>query len=533
MALSVIWISVILGAALGLWQRVTTRATGPIRTFAVVAATLVVGLSLLPHAIESEGLWGLIAAAAGLALIPALDRLVRAVFREANTGDLRLEIGFIGLSVHRFGDGVVMAVDGHGNDLLWAVGAHEIPIVALVTLAYARRGLVEALARAVLLGLVSSLGYWLVRVVPETGHDLHGWADALAAGILIHIVADTGLAQELRNGRERALDVLGGLLGMLMVLLPGNDHAPAPSLGERMWAHALDAAPWLGLGLVASAALAASSLPWPRARSSLSTSFAALGSALGLESLLLSAHLLGWPFAAVEVAGAIALGTGAAVAVTALRLAAGASGQDAGATLAASGPGFARRWWAFFDERLFRVGGWFLLGLLGTGYIDTFVPPGALSLTGPLAWLVIAAALALAASICAPAVLPMLASLLEKGLDPGVALVGLLLGPAGHLLAARCPPGHLLRARSLSALLGLGALAWGIGAVASRLLEPSAPQAGTSGAGALDGLAVVVLGAVLARRVWHTGIRSWMGASLAERGADARGEHAGLELHAH
>jgi hypothetical protein len=247
--------------------------------------------------------------------------------------------------------------------------------------------------------------------------------------------------------------------------------------------------------------------------------------------VLLSAHLLGWPFAGAGVAGALVLGAGGAMAASALRATGDRSAQDAGVTLEPPREGFGKRWWAFFDERLFRVAGWFLLGLLGAGYVDTFVPPGALSMTGPFAQLVIAGALALATSICAPAVLPLLASLVEKGLDPGVALVGLLLGPAGHLLAASWSLG---RARGAAALLGLGALAWGIGAVVSRLLEGSAPQlAATSGSGGLEGLAVVVLGAVLARRVWHTGIRSWMGASLTERGADARRGHTCLELHAH
>jgi hypothetical protein len=50
--------------------------------------------------------------------------------------------------LHRFGDGVAMSVDGHGYGVLWALGAHEIPIVALVTLAFARRGLRVALGRA-------------------------------------------------------------------------------------------------------------------------------------------------------------------------------------------------------------------------------------------------------------------------------------------------------------------------------------------------------------------------------------------------
>ena len=68
MALAVIWVSVGVGVVLGLWQRIAARTTGPIRTFAVVAAGLVVALSLLPHAIASEGLAGLCVALLGIAL---------------------------------------------------------------------------------------------------------------------------------------------------------------------------------------------------------------------------------------------------------------------------------------------------------------------------------------------------------------------------------------------------------------------------------------------------------------------------------
>ena len=80
--------------------------------------------------------------------------------------------------------------------------------------------------------------------------------------------------------------------------------------------------------------------------------------------------------------------------------------------------------------------------------------------------------------------------------------------------------------------MALAVLAWGIGALANRLLEPSSAPAGAAG-GALEWVALVALSAVLARRIWHTGIRSWMGASLTERLGEARRDHSPLELHAH
>lgn len=532
MALSVIWLSVILGASLGLWQRITMRATGPIRTFAVVAATLVVGMSLLPHALESEGLWGLVAAAGGLAVIPALERLIKLTFRTVNTGGLRLEVGFLGLSVHRFGDGVVMAVDGHGHDVLWAVAAHEVPIVALVTLAYARRGLSEALIRAALLGVASSLGYWFVGVVPETRHDLHGWADALAAGILIHIVADAGFAEELQTARERTFDVLAGLLGMLLVVVPSAEHAATPGLGDHLLSQALATVPWLGAGSIASAALSAQGLRWARSSSALPAWLLALAAALGFESLVLAAHLLGWRLALAWLSGASVLG--AAAVLTLGRLGARADllhGRDAELTPAP--PRFARRWWTAFQERWFWLGGWVIVGLLGASYVDAFVPPAALATRAAASSVAIGAALALASGFCAPAAIPLAASLVSKGLEPGVALAGLLLGPAANVSIEWGAKARLGWLRQWLAASSLAPLAWALGALASAALQPGARQQRADAGGAIDWLLLGALASVLAARIWRTGIRGWMAASLARPSSSARRAPPPLELHVH
>jgi uncharacterized membrane protein YraQ (UPF0718 family) len=525
MALAVIWISVAVGVALGLWQRIAAPATGPIRTFAVVAAGLLVAMSLLPHAILSEGLAGLAAALASAALVPALERLFRIPFRKVSAEGLRLELGYVGLLLHRFGDGVVMGVEGHGAELSWAIGAHEIPIVALVTLAYARRGLRQALFRALLLGLASSLGFWLVRSMPGQWHELHGWVDAVAAGILVHILASEALPETLETSRQRAYDVLGAACGLLIVLAPGIDeHGDAPRLAQHLLQGTLEAAPFLLLGLLLSAAL----LVWrPRAEAALAASLVAAKPWPALEAFALCVGLLGWLAAlAVALSG---LCLSAATRALLGRLA--PPTQASPEPVSTPTPAFAGALEALF----LRVGGWIGLGLLAASYIEAFVPE-ALAFAAPdlgsKALLVVV--LALPSAVCTAAAVPIAAALVAKGLPETLAVAGLALGPAlsgaAFVLARRGIPARL--GWSVVAALGMGWVglaAWLSSAPAISAAPlwtgPWAPALGLTA----QWLAAACLGLLVARSVWRVGVRGWLGASLRAFGLGGGAEHA----HAH
>jgi hypothetical protein len=521
MALAVIWLSVAVGVVLGLWQRVAARTTGPIRTFAVVAAGLVVALSLLPHAIASEGVAGLCVALLGIALVPALERLVRVPFRNVNAETLRLELGFAGLLVHRFGDGVVMAVEGHGSELSWAVGAHEIPIVALVTLAYARRGLAPALVRAVLLGLASSLGFWLVRAMPDAWHDFHGWVDAIAAGILVHIVAYEALPERLETARERASDGLGAVLGLLIVLWPSFEQQPeVPNIARAVLGAALRAAPFLLLGLAGSAALLVyrrrsqptltrpgvnAARPWP-----------------AVEAFTLAAGCLGWRVGLGYWLVATLLAWLTQLAVQ--RLAPPPSADDT-----APAPGASLRFWAVAEGLILRVGGWIALGLLAACYIESFVAAEpALRTLGLGARGAFVLALALPASVCTAGAVPIAAALVGKGLSPVLAVAGLALGPvlgAGLGALARAGLGKPRAVLMLSplALVGIALALW-----LDATLAPAGMPVPPSTASALEWAAFAALAALGVRSVWRVGIRGWLGSSLQALGPFTR-RHA----HAH
>lgn len=535
MALAVIWLSVGVGVVLGLWQRVAARTTGPIRTFAVVAAGLVVALSLLPHVIASEGLAGLAVALGSVALVPALERLVplakswagrygqaapeQAPLPRGSTEGLRLELGFAGLLIHRFGDGVVMAVEGHGNELSWAIGAHEVPIVALVTLAYARRGLRTALLRAALLGLASSFGLWLVRAIPGGWHELHGWVDAVAAGILVHILAYEALPERLETARERASDGLGAALGLLLVLWPSlREHSNEPNVALRLLQRGLEVAPFLAFGLLCSAALltfgarasaqarlrVGVARPWP-----------------GAEAFTLGVGLLGWLTAAAYLLGAALV---ALLATLGLRRVSPPAGVG-DTTLAPSEPA---RFWPSVEGLILRVGGWLALGLLAASYIDSFVggdaPLGAPS--APALGLLLLA-VGVPASVCTAGAVPIAAALVAKGLSPVIAAAGLGLGAVlGETCGALSRAGFGAR-RTLLLLaplgvLGLVSVAW-LGAAFTPAPLQSEPSRMV---GALEWAALAGLSVLGARGVWRVGIRGWLGVSLRALGPARRSAHA-------
>lgn len=528
MALAVIWMSVAAGIALGVWQRVAGHATGPIRTFAVVAAGLVVAVSLLPHAIESQGIGGLGAALASIALVPALERLFRVAFRRVTAESLRLELGYAGLILHRFGDGAVMGVGGHGGELTWAIGAHEIPIVALVTLAYARRGLRAALVRAALLGLASTCGYWLVHSAPAGIHALHGWVDAIAAGILVHILVYEALPDTLHTARERASDVLGAALGLLVIALPGADeHADAPNVAHSLLHTTLAAAPALLLGLLGSAAVL-----WQARRRGCADASAPLQHVAvvrpypALEAFSLLVRGIGWLGTLGYVIGAFALSLAATPIVRRL-LARHTTGPSDAA--AASLP--PSNFWAALEALVLRVGGWVAVGLLGATYVESFVPASAL-LAAPDALLgaSFVAAVAAPASICSGFAVPIASALMAKGLAPGLAVVGLALGAVLANAASTLARANVGR---LASFLGLGplALVWlALGvwlAPASRALFAGPPPA--TPPSLVQWTALALLALLVCKSIWRVGIRGWLGASMQALAPAARRPHA----HAH
>jgi hypothetical protein len=563
-ALATIWISVALGAALGISQRFARGATGPIRTFAVVAAGLVVSLSLLPHALASEGVWGLLGAVAGFAAIPAVEYGTRALFQGLAARAIRLEVGYAGLLVHRFGDGLAMSVDGHGHDVLIALGAHEIPIVALVTLAYMRQGLAQAMTRAALLGLASTVGCWIVKAMPEAAwHGLHGWADAIAAGILIHIVSQEISSERPMTSRDRTLDMLGGGVALLIVCLSGGDHADGQGLSQLLLASASSLAPALCLGLLSTAALLATRVgssadAWSSRRGAQALGGKALTGVVDLlgaprpvppvaplemtrarpgrlapllsvrewrpDVLALSIQLLGWRLTALRASGALIAAIVAVLLASVLRPVLRA---DVYPALARPDVGsWGERFWVGLDSIWIEDGAWLALGLLAGTYLNVFLPEA--GLVGPLnpaLQLLSLGALTLAVYLSPLGATPIMAALLYHGLSASTALVGVLLGAASHWLF-RCMGKNALGLRwllPLGSILTLGA--YGLSTVsAGGVIGPALPL--PTHASWLHGVCLVLLASLMARNMWQLGIRGWFAASLLKPDAPEHAHHA-------
>ncbi len=85
-----------------------------------------------------------------------------------------------------------------------------------------------------------------------------------------------------------------------------------------------------------------------------------------------------------------------------------------------------------FNNLLMDIAPWFLMGIVVSGIISYFVPPTFVENYLGQGWQAMALALLLGIPmyICASATTPIAASLILKGMSPGVALVFLLAGPA-------------------------------------------------------------------------------------------------------
>ena len=237
---------------------------GLLRTFAATAAAAVVLTHLLPDALSGAGVWGGLAFLVGLlgplVLHPLTERLASRR-SELSPTRLALEAGFIGLVVHHVGDGLGIGayaalpggVLAH-LDVILALIAHTVPLVAVVTLAYrSEYGLSIALRRAFVLALASALGVAVSFALPAAAlAAATAWIGALVSGVLLHIVTHDWLEDLPNTEGARALDLTAAALGLSLVLLGAQEPGHAGSgqlLLQTARATAERGAPFLLIGL--------------------------------------------------------------------------------------------------------------------------------------------------------------------------------------------------------------------------------------------------------------------------------------------
>ena len=569
-AIVVIVVAVAAGAALGLVGRDRTLWS-PIQAFAIVAASVVVAADLLPAALSGLGLWALVVFAFSF-LVPVVAERFGFTTGPGREARLGLELGFGALVLHQLADGVTLGVftsslhAGHTHwNLLAGIGAHTIPLVAIVTIAFRHhRGLASAVVRAVFLALVSVMAVYFVDVVPV---DLlaasEPWVAASAAGLLLHVVVHRRLPVHEASPLARALEVTAVLLGVgLLVVTDGvHHHAEVDSVPLRDAVATsfvdllLETAPALVLGLALGALLqlwgsripidwlrrggnfrqavrgALVGAPLPlcacgvlpvahslRARgagAALVVAFLLATPELGVETFALTVRFLGWKLAFARLFGAVALAM-----VTALIVARSMTrspfpsdvdeGGDRHVQRPASGS-VVKRALTHFEELLFHVGPWTVLGLLAAAYVESTLPTaslGALSTWGLDVFLV--TVIAVPSYVCAASATPLAAVLLAKGFSPGAVLVGLLLGPATNVATVGFLR-HEFGGRAtwialatfvgatwvLAFALNVAPVSWSVGgAAADQVPRPRARWRGG---------ATIVLAIVAVRSLWTTG----------------------------
>ena len=182
-ALSVAWLSVAAGSALGLL--VGQRGLGVARIVAALAAMLAI-LGLFPEAWEGLGFLSILVVAAGFALPAGLERIGQQHAARAH------DVAFAGLLAHQLLDGIGLVLLHDNEGVLLALGAHVVPMSAAVVLAFGATrevAIQRGSAMAAAIGLGIAVGGMVPEAVVHTGEP---WLAAAASGLLLHIAMHTG-----------------------------------------------------------------------------------------------------------------------------------------------------------------------------------------------------------------------------------------------------------------------------------------------------------------------------------------------------
>ena len=152
----------------------------------------------------------------------------------------------------------------------------------------------------------------------------------------------------------------------------------------------------------------------------------------GVDSVLVTASMLGWPLALFKLAAALVMGV-----IGGLVSEATAPRRITLPIIDLPNTQEKVPWWLaalrHADELLRSVWRWLLVGVLASALLSSFLPAdlfGRLASYGPLAAMGVALGVSLPLYVCATASVPIAAALVEGGLPLGAVLVFLMAGPA-------------------------------------------------------------------------------------------------------
>ena len=518
-ALLVAVLSVLLGAALSFVPSTSRAVLGYMRTFATLAAVAVVVTHLLPEALRELGPLSILLFLAGW-FAPALAHFIGQRSTSGRAQHAVLEAGYWGLVVHHVADGIGLgtytrlpADQGSHLDVIVALAAHTVPLIAVVSLAYRMTfGARSAVFRSLGLAAASVVGIALSSMAAAS--TLEGFAPiiaAVASGLLLHVVTHD-LTEDVAHGPlARSLDLTFAGLGVAVSLL-GVWQSPEP--GTREFAHGLlQLTERTSLVILVALMAAAFSLRTPDRHSKWARAALPAGT-LGAESVLLSVALFGFVTAGLRL-----LVTSLVVAFLPTPV----------TEPAAAEPAPRQHWRARASEALESSGPWLVLGLL-IGALLSSVPISALNRhpSGTLVeWLVVALVANLT-PVAAPAAVLIAAGLAGLGLSPGTLLLFATLAPIADSL------GSALKARVL-----VSACCLALAAACDRLGLSASPLDGALSQGDLGPRAATTLAALLLFGIWQRSARLWLSTIVRppphehEHAHDVHGPHEPHEPHEH
>jgi uncharacterized protein len=233
--------------------------------------------------------------------------------------------------------------------------------------------------------------------------------------------------------------LLGLLLaGLLHLLLPKNfiqRHLSGSGLGQVVKATVLGVPmPLCSCGVIPTAL----GLRRDGASKGAATSFLISTPQTGMDSILVSAGFLGWPFAIFKVIVAFMAGIFGGLAVNVLDTLDNSSKKEISSSNHKDSGGSAlRRLWDYAVwELLAAIAGWLIVGIFISAFISVLIPPGYLaqqSWAQGIVGMLLMLAISLPLYVCTTGSVPIAASLIAAGLPLGSALVFLIAGPATNV----------------------------------------------------------------------------------------------------
>lgn len=196
------------------------------------------------------------------------------------------------------------------------------------------------------------------------------------------------------------------------------------------------------------------------------TSFLIATPQTGVDSIIATYSLMGWPFAIVRpIAAIITALLGGCIACMTQKEEKEQESQQLKQTKTANGNKLKIALEYAFVEMLGDIGKWLILGLIVAGLISIFVPNDAFAIfqNNTLASMLLVLCISIPMYMCATGSIPIAVMLIMKGLTPGAGLVLLMAGPAcniASILVVRKVLGAKALFTYLSSII-IGAIAFG------------------------------------------------------------------------